>query len=222
MSPRPYRSPQRAASSSRTRAKLLEAAYLILGTPGGNFSLEAVANKAGVTRLTVYNQFGSRRALLEAVFDDVAAKRGLFDLPAAITDPDPHAGLARLIEVFCNLWSSDQNTVACLYGASQSDPELAESLRERNERRRGALAALVSRMGKSDTIDEEAGADLVDVLFALTSFAFYKELTAKGRSRDAACALIKAMAEDAVRRAGTQSAEVGIGSALHRTRNQGL
>jgi AcrR family transcriptional regulator len=75
MSPRPYKSARRAVTAERTRARLLKAASEMLAAPDG-ISLGAVAKKARVTRLTVYNQFGSRRALLEAVFDDMASAVG--------------------------------------------------------------------------------------------------------------------------------------------------
>jgi len=90
VSPRPYRSPRRAAAATKTRARLLAAAAAILGAPAGigGFSLEEVARKAGVTRLTVYNRFGSRRALLEAVFDERAARGGLHRLAEAMAASD--------------------------------------------------------------------------------------------------------------------------------------
>jgi hypothetical protein len=47
----------------------------------------------------------------------------------------------------------------------------------------------------------EVPIELVDVLFALTSVAFFWELTAKGRKTNAACRLIQALAADAVQRA---------------------
>ncbi|WP_404558819.1 TetR/AcrR family transcriptional regulator [Bradyrhizobium niftali] len=55
-------------------------------------SLDAVAKAANVTRLTVYNQFGSRRGLLEAVFDDIARRGRLGRLDDAVDDPDPEKG----------------------------------------------------------------------------------------------------------------------------------
>src|SRR5215831_12357742 len=76
VSPRLYRSSRRTVTAERTRARLLKAASAMLAAPDG-ISLDAVARRAGVTRLTVYNQFGSRRALLEAVFDDMAERGGL-------------------------------------------------------------------------------------------------------------------------------------------------
>lgn len=161
-------------------------------------SLDAVAKAAGVTRLTVYNQFGSRRALLEAVFDDLAQRGGLSRLPEAMALSDPRLGLDRLIAIFCSFWDFRRAAMARLEAEAVSDPELAESLAARNARRRQALAVLVGRIaGRSNA---RAARDLVDVLFALTGNAFFAALTAHGRTVEAACALIQALARDAVMR----------------------
>jgi AcrR family transcriptional regulator len=160
--------------------------------------LEAVAKKARVTRLTVYNQFGSRRALLEAVFDERAARGGLHRIAAAMADADPHSGLRRIIAIFCDFWSFDTAGLSRLHAAGASDPQFATSLRERNERRRRVLKVLVGRMAAQRGTHGKTSADLVDVLFALTSLAFFEQLTAAGRTTAAACRLIEALAAAAV------------------------
>jgi AcrR family transcriptional regulator len=202
MSPRPYRSPRRAAAATKTRARLLAAAAAILGAPAGigGFSLEEVARKAGVTRLTVYNRFGSRRALLEAVFDERAARGGLHRLAKAMAASDPHAGLLQVIAIFCDFWSYDPRALGRLHAAGASDPEFDASVRERNERRRSLLLALVGRMAVGLSPPRDAVHDLVDVLFALTSYPFFSQLTAGRRTADAACRLIQGLAMEAVRR----------------------
>jgi hypothetical protein len=43
--------------------------------------------------------------------------------------------------------------------------------------------------------------DLVDTLFALTSFWFFSQLSTAGRTATAACRIIQGLATDAVRRA---------------------
>jgi AcrR family transcriptional regulator len=208
VSPRPYRSPNRDAAATQTRERIVAAAAALLGASEGigGFSLEAVAKKAGVTRLTVYNQFGSRRALLEAVFDQRAARGGLHRLAEAMAGSDPNAGLLEVIGIFCDFWSFDPGTLGQLHAAGASDPEFDVSVRERNERRRHLLAVLVGRIAeggelRSNARGEKARGDLVDVLFALTSFPFFSQLTASGRTPDAACHLIQGLASDAVRRA---------------------
>jgi AcrR family transcriptional regulator len=199
MNSRPYRSPRRRATAERTRARLLKAASAMLGGPDG-VSLDAVAKKAGVTRLTVYNQFGSRRALLEAVFDDMAERGGLHRISAAMADPDPHAALRQIISIFCGFWSIHRSALWRLHAATATDSEFAESLRARNERRQHLLSVIVGRMNHARSGRAKAVSELVDVLFALTSVSFFWELTASGRSADAACRMIQALAEDAVQR----------------------
>jgi AcrR family transcriptional regulator len=200
MSPRPYRSCRRAVTAERTRARLLKAASAILAAPGG-ISLGAVAKRARVTRLTVYNQFGSRRALLEAVFDDMAERGGLHRIREVMAKSDPHSALEQIVAIFCDFWSVHRGALWRLHAASASDPEFEESLRARNERRRHLLSVLVGRMIERGDNRPEVVTELADVLFALTSVAFFWELTAGGRRTDEVCGLIQALAVDAVQRA---------------------
>src|SRR5258706_14136257 len=107
--PRPYRSPVRDAAADETRARIIAAARTLLG--GGKdlpaFSLDGVARQAGVTRLTVYNQFESKRGLLEAVFDDMAQRGGLFELQAGFAERDGGQAFNRVGLVFFHLLATD-------------------------------------------------------------------------------------------------------------------
>ncbi len=214
MSPRPYNSPGRDAAASQTKERIVAAAAAILGSAKGveDFSLEGVAKAAGVTRLTVYNQFGSRRAVLEAVFDAVAMRGGLHRLAEAMTAPDPYAALARIITIFCEFWSFDPGALGLLHAVGSSNPEFAESVGARNERRRRLLAGVIRRIAEAAPLRHaplrpKAQRDLVDVLFALTSFAFFAQLTAGGRSAEAACRMIQELTKDAIRRATGESGQ---------------
>jgi AcrR family transcriptional regulator len=201
MPPRSYRSPVRSAAAGKTRARIVAAAAKLLRRRGiEDFSLESVAKSARVTRLTVYNHFGSRRALFEAVFDDRAARGGLHRIPEAMAQPDPHIALKSLIAIFSEFWSFDQGTIARLHGVGSSDAEFEEAIRARNERRRRILSVLVARMTERGDIRVDAAADLTDLLFVLTTFSVFAELS-RGRSKDAACSLVQSSAEDAVKRA---------------------
>jgi hypothetical protein len=136
--------------------------------------------------------------LLEAVFDDRAERGGLRRIAQIMAEPDAHTGLLRMIEIFCEFWDFDREPVARLLGMASTDPELAESMRERNERRRRILSVLVGRLEKSRQIDPEPTADLVDVLFAITSFQVFAELVQRGRDGKSACRLIQKLAVGAV------------------------
>src|ERR1700682_5686739 len=104
MSPRPYRLGQRQGAADETRAGILAAGRGPVPA-GTSFSIDAVARRADVARMTVYYQFSSKRGLLEALFDALAARGGMQQLPSAFQKTDPAAALNRFIDVFARFWS---------------------------------------------------------------------------------------------------------------------
>jgi len=190
MPKRAYVSAVRATAAAEKRGRVLEAAAKSLREDASiaSFSLDTVAKAAGVTRLTVYNQFGSRRGLLEAVFDEIARAGGLHQLAGAMAMDDPRAALERMVEIFCAFWKRDP-AIGRLHEAMATDPEFATALLERNERRRQGLIVLIDRIaGKSAT--QRARQDAVDTIFALTSYPMFAML-GPGRSADDVCRLVQ-------------------------------
>src|SRR5438874_7970293 len=132
MSPRPYRLGQRQVATDETRARVLAAARDQLAKET-SFSIDAVARRADVARMTVYYQFGSKRGLLEALFDSLAARGGLRGLPSTFRQTDPRVALDGLIDVFARFWSSDRLVLRRLRAMAALDPELDEVLRRSEE-----------------------------------------------------------------------------------------
>jgi len=197
MSTRPYTSSVRTAAAAAKRDRVIEAAARSLREDASiaAFSLDAVAKVAGVTRLTVYHQFGSRRGLLEAVFDEIARQGGLTEISDAMAMSDPRAALDRLVEIFCAFWNRDA-AVGRLHEAMATDPEFAQALIGRNERRRKTVNVLVGRIA-GKTASPQARQDAVDLIFALTSFAMFAMLRVD-RSVDDLCALVKSACRSAL------------------------
>jgi AcrR family transcriptional regulator len=197
MPKRHYVSSVRAAAAAEKRDRVIQAATRLLreNTNIAAFSLDAVAKAAGVTRLTVYNQFGSRRGLLEAVFDVIARQGGLTRIEEAMAMPDPRMGLDRLVEIFCHFWNRD-SAIGRLQEAMSADPELARALIERNERRRKTLEVLVARIDRRKA-SSPARRDAVDLIFALTSYAMFANLCST-RPADEACRLIQSASRRAL------------------------
>jgi AcrR family transcriptional regulator len=194
--PRRYRSELRDAAVDVTRTRIMQASRRLL--TGGKdlpaFSLDAVAREAGVTRLTVYNQFESKRGLIEAVFDDIALRGGLFELRSVMADADAMSSLRRVVAVFCRFWASHDRVLAKLAGMTKLDRDIAASLKQRTERRRGVLTVLVKRI---PGVREPA--DLADILFTLTTFETFEALSVRQRSAAAVEAIIWQLVEDSVR-----------------------
>ena len=193
---KPYRSDLRDAAADVTRARIVKAARRLLtgGTDLPAFALDAVAREAGVTRLTVYNRFESKRGLVEAVFDDIAERGGLFELRSVLADTDAMSSLRGIVAVFCRFWASHDRALAKLAGMTKLDRDIAVSLKQRTERRRGVLTVSVKRLPGVREAD-----DLVDILFALTSFETFEALSVRQRSAAAVEALIWRLVEDSVR-----------------------
>ncbi len=202
-SPRRYRSPAREAASNKTRERVVAAAVRLLRSADGaqRCTLESVAKGAGVTRLTVYNLFGARSALFEAVFDERARRGGLHRIAEAMILDDPRASIAALVAIFNEFWASDRATLGNLYALGSSDAEFAAVLLARNERRRQAFTVLAKRLAAAGQIEPQAIDDLADVLFALTAYAFFEDLTSRGRAPLAALEIVRAAADDAIARA---------------------
>jgi AcrR family transcriptional regulator len=194
--PRRYRSELRDAAVDVTRSRIMQASRRLL--TGGKdlpaFSLDAVARAAGVTRLTVYNQFESKRGLIEAVFDDIALRGGLFELRSVMADADVMSSLRRVVAVFCRFWASHDRVLAKLAGMTKLDRDIAASLKQRTERRRGVLTVLVKRI---PGVREPA--ELADILFTLTTFETFEALSVRQRSAAAVEAIIWQLVEDSVR-----------------------
>jgi AcrR family transcriptional regulator len=188
MARRQYLSPVRNAAAEVNRQRVLAAASAALAEGDiSQFSLEAVARRAKVTRLTLYNQFGSRRGLLEAVFDERARLGGLSRIVAAMAMPDAREALDRIIAIFCDFWDSDPS-LGKLQAATSLDAEFGRALAERNERRRRLFTILVERMASD--VSAVRRHDVVDLMFVLTSQPTYASLR-KGRSKRAVCDLIR-------------------------------
>jgi AcrR family transcriptional regulator len=186
MSPRPYRLGKREEAIGESRRRILDAAREQLRTadayPG--FTIDAVARRADVARATVYYQFGSKTGLLEAVCDDLAEAGGMADLARVFTGPAPDAAIRGFITAFAGFWAADRVVMRRLRALAALDPDVGTVIAARDQWRREGLTVLTSRLppGTGPAADQ-----VVQILYALTSFETFDTLA--GPDRDLADAL---------------------------------
>jgi AcrR family transcriptional regulator len=148
MSPRPYKLGQRQLATDQTRSRIISATRELLADETGSpdFTVDAVARRAGVARMTVYYQFRSKRGLLEALFDHLA-NRGLMPyLRPVFHEPVPARALDGLIVAFAAFWNSDRIVIRRARALAALDTEFAESIRARDELRRNHLRNILGRL----------------------------------------------------------------------------
>jgi AcrR family transcriptional regulator len=201
MSPRPYQLGRRKEATEQKRQKILEAARSLLGAPRGlsAFTIDAVAKQAGVARMTIYYQFGSKAGLLESLCDTLAIRGGIHQMREVFCQADPLPALDKFIAVFGGFWDSDRLVIRRLTSLGALDPELERVLRGREERRRQGASALVGRL--TETLGRPALQsfhDSVAILHTLTSFEMFDRLAGPKRNPASVIPLVQRLVHAAL------------------------
>jgi AcrR family transcriptional regulator len=193
MPPRPYDMARRREATDATRTKILEATRSIIGGKGdlGSFSMEAVAQKAGVARMTVYYQFHSREELLGALADHLAQRGGMQRMREVFMESDPERSLRRLVEVFVGFWATDRTTLRRLRAMGVVAPSQDRAALDRDSWRREAIENVLSRFGKKVGPTKLGGPEgLVALLTTLTSFETFDSLCVGRRTPESVAKLL--------------------------------
>ncbi len=202
MSPRPYSMQKRQVAASETRARILEAARQLLSAEARtDLSLEAIARRADVSRLTIYYQFDSRAGLLEALYDYLAHRGNMQRMPEVFREPDPSVAIDKVIAIFAGFWASDAAAIRRLRGMAVLDPEIARGIHARDLRRRHIFQEILKRVAarRGQGFTEEELNSRADVLAMLTGFAAYDDLARAGHSQEGIVAMLARLAHFAVR-----------------------
>jgi AcrR family transcriptional regulator len=196
LSPRGYTLGQRRLAADLTRRRIVAAARDVLAAANpADFTVEAVAKQAGVARMTVYHQFASKRGVLEALFDDLANRGLMPTLGPVFHEPDPARALDGVIDAFTAFWNSDRIVLRRARALAALDPEVAQSVRARDELRRGHLRRILDRLyAQTKPAPTRSLTSSVDVLHMLTSFETFDALVTDGRTVDETAAIVRQLA----------------------------
>jgi AcrR family transcriptional regulator len=110
------------ADARRNVEKLRAAAVQVFREKGLHAPLEEIAQRAGVSAGTLYNRFGSREALIDAVMPDLAAASLGEVAERALACADPWEGFAAYVEGVCRLQAADRalnDVISRRYAAEQ-------------------------------------------------------------------------------------------------------
>jgi AcrR family transcriptional regulator len=201
MAPRPYQLGRRKEAADETRVRILKAARQLLSSRGGTgrFSVDEVARRAGVARMTVYYQFGSRRGLFEALFDDFASRGELGKrLAAAFQRADPQDILADVVAAFARFWNAGRPWIRRVRALGVLDLELGQALEDRNDRRRQVIRTVLDRLEADGLSEADRREELAGILYTLTSFETFDSLAGPDRSLEEVAPAVLRLARAAI------------------------
>lgn len=169
---------RRAASTAATRSAIIEAGRELLATrEWRNFTLEAVASKAGVSRVTIYNQLQSKYGLLDAVLTELTERAGMDQLLTNTSDRNATAARLAIVEQTCRFWHAERDVLRPLFGLAAVDQEVAATLAEREQWRRDQWEQLLDRLvEEAPTVNRFHRPNLLAGVVAVTSFPTYDAL----------------------------------------------
>jgi AcrR family transcriptional regulator len=153
--------PVRKKPTRQTREKIMAAVRSLLEE--GRFhesTVDEVAALAGVSRATLYQHFGSRVGLVDAMCD-------VFDANPALVAIRETSDLGEFIVLVTDFWEAEERVLTELYGVAAVDPAARDLVERQRRDRHGELRRLLGR-----DRDRRAFA----VLSVLTSFETYIEL----------------------------------------------
>src|SRR2546425_11180764 len=110
MSAHAYRTTRKRGRSEATRERIKGAVRELLAE--GTFhesTVEQVAERAGISRATLYQHFRSRVDLVDAICDTFAVNPALIGAKEAVELADPDAALAETIAQSVGFWASEDS-----------------------------------------------------------------------------------------------------------------
>lgn len=175
---RPYLQKKRAAGAASTRARILRAARGLFGRKGlSDVGIDAVAERAGVARATVFHVFGSKAGLLDAIAVDTEGSAEFRALLAALDDGDPSRALRRTIDAGCVFWANNARLMGAVSMLASTDQAVARAVAQREAARAESMADLVGRLAAAGRLRRGVGRRrATGMLLLATSFAAFDEL----------------------------------------------
>jgi AcrR family transcriptional regulator len=184
MSARAYRARQTHGRSEATRERITAAVRELLAE--GTFhtsTVEQVADRAGVSRATLYQHFRSRLDLVDAICETFDANPALLELRQIVELPNADAALDKTIANSILFWSTENPILRQLYGVAAIDPAAQDLVDRQRADRRNELERLtrnLQRLGRLRTAITTRHA--LNLLLVLTSYETFRELREAGLS----------------------------------------
>ena len=144
-------------------------------------SVAEIAQLAGVGRATLYQHFGSRLGLVEAICDSFADNPSMVAIQASPDVADPREAVIQMIGQAIRFWHSEESLHRYLYGLAAIDESAADFVERQTADRRSVVERVAALLVEAGALrDGVSEAQARATLLLLTSFHTFQELRAAG------------------------------------------
>ena len=152
---RSYAPPRRRTSSSDRVLSAAEA--LIRKDAYSSTTMEELAAAAGVSRATVFNRFGSKLGVLQALFTRCMQSPEMTALQGALDIEDPLAALDTVIDAACVTWEAHGFIHEQLQAIVILEPDLSALVDQQRNEQRDDLQRLTRRLARAGVLRSGLG-----------------------------------------------------------------
>ncbi|HEX6229248.1 MAG TPA: TetR/AcrR family transcriptional regulator [Solirubrobacterales bacterium] len=151
--------------------RVLEAAELLIREDAfHSATMDELAAAAGVSRATVFNRFGSKLGVLQALFTRCMEGPEMRAIQEALEIEDPVISLERVIEAACGIWEVGGYIHEQLQAIVVLEPGASALIEEQRDEQRADLQGLTRRLARAGRLRPGLGeARAVATLHMLTS-----------------------------------------------------
>jgi AcrR family transcriptional regulator len=146
-------------------------------------TVEEVADRAGISRATLYQHFRSRLELVDAMCETFDANPALLTLRGVVELAEADASLDETIANTVQFWSSEDAILQQLYGVVAIEPAAKDLVDRQYADRRSELERLARNLRRAGRL--RAGTNerrALSILLVLTSYETFRELRRAGLS----------------------------------------
>ena len=179
MAIRPYTAARRRESAETVDRVLVAAERLIKDGAFHAATMDELAVAAGVSRATVFNRFGSKLGVLEALFTRGMEGPEMAAIQEALALEDPVAALDAVVEAGCAIWEVCGYVVQQLQAVAVLEPDAAALVDQQQDEQRADLQGLTRRLAKAGRLrpglSQARATATLHMLTSLESFLWLRE-----------------------------------------------